>query len=123
MQKDPSELNSYIAQLCASAMLSFSPEKIIMGGGVMQKKKWIATGGKKYYLNGYGIMETGPKWFQDPADNKWYYLDSEGAALTGLAEIGGNSYYFNEYGVMQINVWVVIDGVNHYFNGYGVMTQ
>ena len=29
---------NYLAQLCASAMLSFSPEKIIMGGGVMQKK-------------------------------------------------------------------------------------
>lgn len=28
----------YLAQLCAGAMLSFSPEKIIMGGGVMQKK-------------------------------------------------------------------------------------
>ncbi len=28
----------YLSQLCASAMLSFSPEKIILGGGVMQKK-------------------------------------------------------------------------------------
>ena len=28
----------YLAQVCACAMLSFSPEKIIMGGGVMQRK-------------------------------------------------------------------------------------
>ena len=30
--------SGYLSQLCASAMLSFSPEKIILGGGVMQKK-------------------------------------------------------------------------------------
>ena len=29
---------AYLAQVCANAMLSFSPEKIIMGGGVMQQK-------------------------------------------------------------------------------------
>ena len=29
---------AYLAEACATAMLSFSPEKIIMGGGVMQKK-------------------------------------------------------------------------------------
>lgn len=29
---------SYIAQLCANAMFSFSPEIIILGGGVMQQK-------------------------------------------------------------------------------------
>ena len=28
----------YLAQACAAAMFSFSPEKIIMGGGVMQQK-------------------------------------------------------------------------------------
>ena len=28
----------YLSQLCAAAMLSFSPEKIILGGGVMQQK-------------------------------------------------------------------------------------
>ena len=30
--------SAYLAQLCANAMLSFSPEKIILGGGVMQQK-------------------------------------------------------------------------------------
>lgn len=29
---------AYLAQLCCTAMLSFSPEKIILGGGVMQQK-------------------------------------------------------------------------------------
>ena len=29
---------AYLAQVCANAILSFSPEKIIMGGGVMQQK-------------------------------------------------------------------------------------
>ena len=30
--------SGYLAQLCAMAMLAFSPEKIILGGGVMQQK-------------------------------------------------------------------------------------
>ena len=29
---------SYLAQLCANALFSFSPEIIILGGGVMQQK-------------------------------------------------------------------------------------
>ena len=30
--------SAYLAQLCVNAMMSFSPEKIIFGGGVMQQK-------------------------------------------------------------------------------------
>lgn len=47
--------SAYLAQLCASAMLSFSPEVIILGGGVMQQKfllPMIRTKAQKL-LNGY----------------------------------------------------------------------
>ncbi len=50
------ELESYyLAQVCACAMLSFSPEKIIMGGGVMQKKFLfpMIRDKTKALLNGY----------------------------------------------------------------------
>ncbi len=45
----------YLAQVCVCAMLSFSPEKIIMGGGVMQKKFLfpMIRDKTKTLLNGY----------------------------------------------------------------------
>ncbi len=45
----------YLAQVCACAMLSFSPEKIIMGGGVMQQKFLfpLIREKTKALLNGY----------------------------------------------------------------------
>lgn len=47
--------SDYLAQLCVTAMLSFSPEKIILGGGVMQKKFLIPMIREKVLaqLNGY----------------------------------------------------------------------
>ena len=50
------ELESeYLAQLCATAMLSFSPQKIILGGGVMQQKALFPRIREKTLdlLNGY----------------------------------------------------------------------
>ena len=47
--------SGYLAQLCAMALLSFSPEKIILGGGVMQQKFLLPLIREKTVrlLNGY----------------------------------------------------------------------
>lgn len=47
--------SAYLAQLCANAMLSFSPEMIILGGGVMQQKFLLPMIREKTVrlLNGY----------------------------------------------------------------------
>ena len=47
--------SAYLAQLCASAMLSFSPERIILGGGVMQQTFLLPRIREKTLklLNGY----------------------------------------------------------------------
>ncbi len=56
--------SAYLSQLCVCAMLSFSPEKIILGGGVMQKKFLLPMIREKTVraLNGYiahPAVETG----------------------------------------------------------------
>ena len=47
--------SAYLAQLCANAMLTFSPEMIILGGGVMQQKFLLPKIREKTLelLNGY----------------------------------------------------------------------
>ena len=47
--------SAYLAQLCSNAILSFSPEKIILGGGVMQQKFLLPMIRNKVLklLNGY----------------------------------------------------------------------
>ena len=47
--------SGYLAQLCAAALLSFSPERIILGGGVMQQKFLFDSIREKTLelLNGY----------------------------------------------------------------------
>lgn len=42
-------------------------------------------------------MKTG--WLKD-TDGHWYYMNSDGAMVTGRKTIGGVSYYFNKYGAL-----------------------
>ena len=56
--------SAYLAQLCANALLTFSPEKIVLGGGVMQKEFLLPLIRRKTLslLNGYiahPAVETG----------------------------------------------------------------
>ncbi|MEG0566186.1 MAG: hypothetical protein RR590_08220, partial [Hungatella sp.] len=69
-----------------------------------------------YYLQPDGAMMTG--WIQP--DGKWYYLGSDGVRVNGWAKVNGRWYYFNPAdGVMMTNT--VIGGRT--VNGDGVWTE
>lgn len=70
--------------------------------GIMQTG-WISQGSSWYYLNDAGIMQTG--WVNDRGT--WYYLNDNGTMKTGWhKDSNGKWYYLNEYGVMLSNVYV-----------------
>lgn len=65
--------------------------------------EFVRTGAGKYYVNEYGIMQTG--WIKKYSS--WYYADSSGKIQTGWKTIGGTTYYFYSDGEMAVNT--VID--------------
>ena len=62
---------------------------------VLQKKKWLTIGNKKYYV------------------------DKRGYRVTGLFEIDDKLYYFNGKGVLQKKKWVTAGGNNYYADSSG----
>jgi outer membrane protein assembly factor BamB len=93
-------------------------------------KGWKTIGGKKYYFNANGIMQTGLK----TIGKKKYYFGSNGAAVkgwktvskkkyyfgvnyiakTGLTTIGKKKYYFGSNGA-AIKGWKKVKGKKYYF--------
>ena len=66
---------------------------------------WNEVGGKKYYMDEDGVMQTG--WLEDGGD--WYYLNADGSMATGWCQASPNQwYYLNEDGTMASNA--SIDG-------------
>lgn len=59
-----------------------------------------------------------PSWIQD--GSKWYYINENGAKITGWQTISGKKYHFDSSGVMQTG-WKLIDGIWYYFKGSGEM--
>ena len=86
--------------------------------GVMQKNAWVTTGGKHYYVDGYGIMVSGPGWKQ--IGGNWYYPDASGAMQTGWLTLGSSTYYLNSAGVMLKNTTVTVGGKTYTLNAYGI---
>lgn len=53
-------------------------------------------------------------------DEKWYYINGKGEALTGWQRIGGNKHYFSEEGVLATGLQM-IDGILYYFDEEGII--
>ncbi|MDO5564096.1 MAG: hypothetical protein Q4F88_02560 [Eubacteriales bacterium] len=90
--------------------------------GTYPKNSWAYIDGKYYRFNSSGYMKTG--WFKDPTNNSWYYLDGNGIMVTGPYYIDGYFYYFNDlngvgYGVMAENKEVVINGQYYAYDSNG----
>ncbi|MCI5620277.1 MAG: hypothetical protein MR355_01720 [Lachnospiraceae bacterium] len=80
--------------------------------------------------NGWYVKEDGTKvlykdsqlvksqWHQE--DNKWYYLDENGVAVTGWAVIGSKWFYFDKDAVMQTG-WLLQDNIWYYLDSAGAM--
>ena len=84
--------------------------------GVMKKNTWLKTGGKWYYFDRQGLMQTGWQKISD----KWYYFNTSGAMVTGWQEISGKWYYFSASGSM-VTGWKQLNGKWYYFKSSGAM--
>lgn len=85
--------------------------------GNLLKNQWFNDGGKRYYLDSYGIMQTG--WLQQ--GSTWYYLDASGAMKTGWVNDRGNWYYMNNDGTMKTGWLLDTNGKWYYLNENGLM--
>jgi len=72
---------------------------------------WAKIGGRWYFFDNIGIMQTG--WFYFGGHR--YYLKSSGAMATGWLEIEGRWFYFDVSGVMAEG-WKQISGKWYYFD-------
>lgn len=77
---------------------------------------WHEVGGKWIYRTWPGV-QVRENWLSE--NGNYYYLDSEGFAVTGLATIQEITRYFDDRGVMQTGLQNV-DGVLYYFDELGV---
>ncbi len=79
---------------------------------------WIELEGDYYYINNEGALLSG--W--QKIDGKWYYFYHEESDImvTGWAYVNGNWYYMSGSGAM-VTGWAAISGKWYYFNNSGAM--
>lgn len=83
--------------------------------GIMQTG-WVKVENKWYYLNSQGAMQKG--WVND--NGIWYFLKGDGSMATGWVKDNGKWYYTNTHGTM-LTGWQKINGTWYYLNASGSM--
>ncbi|MGN0341365.1 MAG: leucine-rich repeat domain-containing protein [Roseburia sp.] len=92
--------------------------KFFYKDGKLLTSQWYLDGKKWYYLNGNGAAVTG--W--QKIDGAWYYFGKDAVMATGWQEIDDTWYYLGTSGAMQTG-WQDISGKSYYFYGNGSMAE
>ena len=90
---------------------------------------WQKIGGKWYYMNTDGVMQTGKLDFTYLSYSNgsleklgdYYFLTSSGAMKTGWNKENGKWYYYKASGAAARSDFVAIGGKVYFFDGDGVM--
>ena len=65
-------------------------------------------------------------WFQDPADSRWYFFDTQGYMMTGWIDRDGARYYCDAQGTpsgAMVTGTYTVDGVAYQFDASGALVQ
>lgn len=94
-----------------------------VSNGTTLKNQWYLIGDSYYRFDENGYMISG-RWFKDPANQGWYYLNDDGKMATGWKLTGGYWYYLCPlkgayYGIMYANCSIPVDGKFYAFNELG----
>ena len=87
--------------------------------GAMATSAWVADQGKRYYVDGKGVMKTG--WIK--TDEGWYYANKSGAQQKGWVKSGSKWYWLqgDEQGLMAASKWITDKNKRYYLTGSGAM--
>ncbi len=86
--------------------------------GVKQTGYFTDGDGKRYYAYGFGGVETKKGWFTAD-DGQRCYAWENGEIRVGFVVSNGYTYYVNEYGVKQTGYFTANDGKRYYAHGFG----
>ena len=86
--------------------------------GIQAKDKFIrfADGHTRYFIPDTGNLAVN-RFAQNPENKAWYYLDSNGYAVTGLQTINGKQYYFDNEGRQVKGHFVTINNQRYFLDG------
>ncbi|MBQ9249480.1 MAG: hypothetical protein IJ179_03830 [Oscillospiraceae bacterium] len=87
--------------------------------GRISKSRWVADGGKRYYIGANGYMVTGKTAIGDD----YYFFKSGGAMQTGWIKDNALWYYADPDGKLVCGQSRVINGTEYWFSHEGVLLE